>query len=422
MSDYKFIVSLLTARRGYDVARVLYNKGLLDSLFTDLYYAPNQIVGNILNRVLPSKIIKNLHRYQSPIPTEKVHYDLSLGIKFRYELENNKSGDYYKAQVSAYKKLNKNVISYAKVLGIQERLAFFGFDTACLELFEWGKSQDCHLVMEQCVAPRSTQIKMHQYFEDSNKKSAQKMVEHCKNLQEREEKEWQMANTIIAPSTFVKDELIAAGAPFEKIRIVPFGYNRFCSFNDANENIEFRFGNKGGKIKILFAGNAGQRKGIYDLFSIAKHMKAENVHFYIAGSIEEDCRKYFDNVKLNNVTFLGKLSQADLQKAYRKADIFFFPSYLEGSAMVLLEAMSLGIPVVTTYESGSIIKHTHDGFISSAGDQNDMKHWLSKLVADPDLRYKISKNALQTSTRYSLEQYSNQLTKALVNVKHSSYA
>ncbi|MEK6481638.1 glycosyltransferase family 4 protein [Catalinimonas sp. 4WD22] len=422
MPDIRFIVSLLTARREYDVARVLYNNGLLDSLFTDLYYAPNQPIENLLKIVLPQRVRKVLNKYQSPIPKIKVHYDLPLGIEFRYKLSKNKRGDYYKAQIDAYKKLNKRVIKYAEKSDSKDKLAFFGFDTACLELFEWGAYNQSHLVMEQCVAPRKTQIKMHQYFASVSKDSCQKMIEHCLHLQEREEKEWELADTIVAPSSFVKDKLIEAGAPQEKITVIPFGYNPTHLQKEAENCIETRFRSDKEKIKILFAGNAGQRKGIYDLFSIAEDMKAENVHFLIAGAIEENCQNYLNSIKLDNVSFLGKLSQADLHEEYRKADIFFFPSYLEGSAMVLLEAMSWGVPVVTTYESGSVIQHKHDGFICSAGDKKDMKYWLSKLINDLGLRYEISKNALYTSAKYTLEQYSDQLVNKLTNVKQSSYA
>ncbi|MEQ9437430.1 MAG: glycosyltransferase family 4 protein [Cyclobacteriaceae bacterium] len=420
MPDLKFIVSLLTARRNYDVAKVLYNNGLLDSLFTDLYYAPTHKVFKTLDKIAPHKLTKTYKRYNSPLPDNIVHYDWPLGLEFRYKLKKNTNGAYYKTQIDAYKRLNRKVIEYGMADQTKKNLAFFGFDTACLEVFNWGASKDYHLVMEQCVAPRQTQIRMHEHFASMNIIESKHMVEHCLHLQEREEQEWQLASTIIAPSSFVRNELIEAGASAEKIKIVPFGFDPTNPVHLAEQCVESRFTNRSRAVQILFAGNAGYRKGIYDLLAIAQEMSGENVQFVIAGSIEEDCQKAISSLNLSNVSFLGKLSQADLHEEYRKSDIFFFPSYLEGSAMVIFEAMSWGVPVITTNESGSVIQHEYDGFICSAGHQDKMKELLDKLIYDTDLRYEIGKNALNTSRQYTLTHYSNRLISELTN--QPSYA
>lgn len=417
MHNIKFIVSLLTARRDYDVAKVLYNHGLLDSLFTDLYYDPDWMTFKTLDKILPKKIVKIYQRYNPKLPNNLIHFDWPLGLEFRYKLTKKTDGRYDQAQIEAYRKLTAKVIKHAKKSS--EALAYFGFDTACLELFNWAFSKDWYLAMEQCIAPRTTQIKMHKHFK-SEFGINEKKIEHYLRLQEREEQEWQLASTIIAPSSFVRNELIGAGAPVEKIKTVPFGFDSSYPQHEIERCIDIRFNDKNKTIQILFAGNAGYRKGIHDLLSIAQDMISENIRFVIAGALEEPCRKAITSLNLNNVSFLGKLSQADLHEVYRKSDIFFFPSYLEGSAMVIFEAMSWGLPVVTTNESGSVIQHEYDGFICSAGDQNTMKGWLGKLIYNPNLRYQISKHSLNTSRQHTLAHYSGKLISELT--KQPDYA
>lgn len=422
MSDFKFIVSLLTARRDYDIAKVLYNSGLLDSLFTDLYYASDHKAFKLLDKILPEKLAKVYRAYSSPLPDKMVHYNWPLGLEFRYRLKKNTNGAYYKAQIDAYKKLSRKVIEYSIVSRAKKNLAFFGFDTACLEIFNWASSKNCHLVMEQCVAPRRKQIQMHQHFASANTNAieSEHMIQHCLHLQEREEQEWQLASIIIAPSPFVRNELVNAGAPAEKIKIVPFGFDSIYPTSEIDCCIEKRFANDDKEIQVLFAGNAGYRKGIHDVLAVAQEMNKENVRFVIAGAVGKECEKIINSTNLRNVSFLGKLSKAELHKEYKKSDIFFFPSYLEGSAMVIFEALSWGLPVVTTYESGSIIQHEQDGFICSAGHRETMKHWLGKLIHDSDLRYQVGKRALRTASKHTLAHYSNQLVLELT--KQPNYA
>jgi glycosyltransferase involved in cell wall biosynthesis len=102
-----------------------------------------------------------------------------------------------------------------------------------------------------------------------------------------------------------------------------------------------------------------------------------------------------------------------LASQYRDADIFFFPSYLEGSALVLIEAMSWGLPIVTTLESGSVIDDGAEGFVCNAGDIESLKNRLVQLSNDAQLRYNMSNNALESSSKYTIEKYRENLIRIL---------
>ncbi|MGY8954541.1 MAG: glycosyltransferase, partial [Flavobacteriales bacterium] len=59
----------------------------------------------------------------------------------------------------------------------------------------------------------------------------------------------------------------------------------------------------------------------------------------------------------------GPLSRSHVQEYYMNADVFVLPSLCEGSATVIYEAMSFGLPIITTNNSGSIIENGNEGFI-----------------------------------------------------------
>ena len=94
--------------------------------------------------------------------------------------------------------------------------------------------------------------------------------------------------------------------------------------------------------------------------------------------------KYKDLLNNKNVKYLGILNREDLNKCYKKADIFLFPS-LVGSAKVIFEAMASGCAVITTPNSGSIVEHNKGGFVVKAGNSYQLLKALKKLTSNPKL-------------------------------------
>jgi glycosyltransferase involved in cell wall biosynthesis len=98
-----------------------------------------------------------------------------------------------------------------------------------------------------------------------------------------------------------------------------------------------------------------------------------------------------------SVQFLGQLKEQELIDCFRKASLFMFTSEAEGMPMVLLEAQSCGLPVVTSaFDSArTLIDHGVTGFIVNG---YEISLWLDKLnllYEDKELRDAFSKNARQ---------------------------
>ncbi|GGA70393.1 GDP-mannose-dependent alpha-mannosyltransferase [Pseudoclavibacter endophyticus] len=93
------------------------------------------------------------------------------------------------------------------------------------------------------------------------------------------------------------------------------------------------------------------------------------------------------------VHFAGRLSGADLAHAYASFDVFVHTGTEETFGQTLQEAHASGVPVVAPYAGGPIdlIDHGTDGYLfnpRSEGDA-DLRHWISELVADSDLRARM---------------------------------
>jgi GalNAc-alpha-(1->4)-GalNAc-alpha-(1->3)-diNAcBac-PP-undecaprenol alpha-1,4-N-acetyl-D-galactosaminyltransferase len=96
----------------------------------------------------------------------------------------------------------------------------------------------------------------------------------------------------------------------------------------------------------------------------------------------------------------------DPMATYRDSDAFVLSSRWEGFAMVLVEAMSAGLPVVAfdcLAGPGEIIRHEVDGVLVPDGDVGALSGALRRLMSDPDLRDRLARNATAIASQYSQE-------------------
>ena len=90
-----------------------------------------------------------------------------------------------------------------------------------------------------------------------------------------------------------------------------------------------------------------------------------------------------------NVTFVGHLSQQGLAEEMRKADVFFFPSVVEGHPQVLGQAAACGLPAVAMakYRPDYVV-HGETGYLVESDSELSQK--LGALLSDQDLRRRMS--------------------------------
>ena len=103
-----------------------------------------------------------------------------------------------------------------------------------------------------------------------------------------------------------------------------------------------------------------------------------------------------------NVTLAGPVE--DIGGAMASASIFALSSHFEGFPMVLLEAMSVGLPVVSfDCPTGprEIVRSGHNGLLVPEGDVPELAAALIRMIEDEDLRRRCSAGALETAAEYS---------------------
>ena len=126
----------------------------------------------------------------------------------------------------------------------------------------------------------------------------------------------------------------------------------------------------------------------------------ENVESF--QNLEENLRSL--GLNLADIPYVLQYNKRDVPGALMQASVLALSSQYEGFAMVLLEAMSCGLPVVASdCRSGpaEIVTHGEDGFLVAPGDIEGMAAALDRLLSDPSLRDAMGAAAHRNVARFS---------------------
>ena len=147
------------------------------------------------------------------------------------------------------------------------------------------------------------------------------------------------------------------------------------------------------QIKILFVGRLLQDKGIYELFDAIKKVKAiyPDLQFSIAGGLDENPssvkREQLDSyINSGLIDYKGVLkSRKAMKELYQSHNIFILPSYREGTPRSTLEAMSMGLAVITTNVPGcrETVRNNVNGYLINDKSDDAIIGAILKLVAEP---------------------------------------
>jgi glycosyltransferase involved in cell wall biosynthesis len=180
-------------------------------------------------------------------------------------------------------------------------------------------------------------------------------------------------------------------------------------------------GSQAGKpAMLLFAGRLLPEKGVFDAVdAVALLNERRPVRLLIAGSgpAEQELEERIANGKLvGQVTLAGFLSYSSLREAYGDADVFVLPTYHpEGFPTVIAEAMSAGLPIVTTRTRG-IADHLEEGvnaLFVPPRNAEALAQALDRVLSDDELRDRMSRANRASVKRFTPERVASEYLQAL---------
>jgi glycosyltransferase involved in cell wall biosynthesis len=212
---------------------------------------------------------------------------------------------------------------------------------------------------------------------------------------------------VIVNSEYMKNEVkYVFQLPEDKIRVVPNGVDIY-KFKGHERDYNFRRNYAADHEKmVFFVGRLVNEKGAQVLIdAIPKVLSAYNdVKFVIAGKGPQLDYLRGKAMAMNisqKVYFTGYVSDEDLLKLYKCADIAVFPSLYEPFGIVALEGIVADVPVVVsdTGGLGEIIYHGVDGMKSYTGSPESLADSILEILHNPQKSEEMRKRALEKVNR-----------------------
>jgi len=226
-------------------------------------------------------------------------------------------------------------------------------------------------------------------LEDEYRRYGARYVDYQKGV-DMELREYELADAIFVPSTFVLDSFIKHGFPPEKLFRIPFG----CPTAGVRPRRQ-----QGRTFRVVYVGALAVHKGVRYLLEAAALLRGlPGFEVVLVGPPPRPPVTEYLEAYAGTVRHLGYVPKPRLYaEVYPTASVLVQPSVLEGLSFVLLEALAHGVPVIATENSGArdVVSDGEDGYVIPIRDPAAIAERLLFLYRNPDALEAMSRRALQ---------------------------
>ena len=228
----------------------------------------------------------------------------------------------------------------------------------------------------------------------------------------RKDAELALADLVVAASTFTKDSLVRAGTPVERIVIVSYGAPPVWDGPVERPRRPFIF---------LSAGTQSVRKGVHYLLDAWRKLGAPaDAELWLIGAmvLPPESLAHLPG----KVVIRPSLPRPELFELFRRAGVLVFPSLCEGFGQVITEAMSQGLPVITTANTAGpdFIEHGRNGFLVPIRDSERLAESMQWCLDHPEAMPEISRAAMERTARWQWSDYRAALGAAVSRFLHEA--
>jgi glycosyltransferase involved in cell wall biosynthesis len=227
---------------------------------------------------------------------------------------------------------------------------------------------------------------------------------------QRKDQEIQLADHIFVASSITQASLLREGIAPEKISIIPYGAPIEYFQPAPKPDRTFR---------ALFVGQVGARKGVHYLLQAWKKLRLPQAELMLVG-FNNFPQHWLDHLP-STVRYIPSVPHPQLNQYYSSANVFVFPSLVEGFGLVLTEAMACGIPIITTPNTAGpdIITNGVEGFIIPIRDPEALQEKIEWCYQHPAELAEMGWAARRKAEQLTWSRYQRQLSDkvmALINL------
>lgn len=226
----------------------------------------------------------------------------------------------------------------------------------------------------------------------------------------RRRAEWDAADVVVAASRFTRDSFARAGLDAAKVRIVPYGAPPPAPAAEVLRpaNAPHR------PLRLIWAGTFSIRKGAHYLLDAWRQGGfGRRARLDVFGSVAVPERLLTPAPE--GVEFGGSLPRARLMERYAEADALVFPTLCDGFGMVVTEAWSRGLPVITTDRAGAadLLQPGRNGLLIPAGAADPIRGAIDWCLSHRDELRAMREAALATAAGWQWADYRRGLASTL---------
>jgi starch synthase len=278
--------------------------------------------------------------------------------------------------------------------------------TQFIEANRRGKACIYDMPIGYYFAWEETQARLSKKYGDWLKPDALRSLHQVRRDQKRQE--MQLADLTLVPSTFVENTI----RMFHSNKVIvqaPYGVD--LDFWNPGTNKK-----RDEVLRFIYAGQISIRKGIPGLIEAWGKAAIPNASLELVGSWQfAERRRYFLPA---NVRVSPPCSSFELRERFRNADVFVLPSFFEGLALVLLEAMACGLPAIASDSTGVGPDVLTDacGHIVPTGDEDALVESLRWYHSNRELLPLLSSAARSQAEKFTWERYRSCVDKAVASL------
>jgi alpha-maltose-1-phosphate synthase len=397
LTNKKVILSHSGKQHSYHVAKNLLELDMLDKFCTGSY---------VRSKFLQDHFSKTNNSFWTKRFIPGLYGD-KVESNWRFEMKYFLSKRFSKNLSDTEKLIYKWDMAYDKYMA--DRIKnykggfFWGFQGSCFDTLESAKKAGKTTICELSTAHVTVAKKILQEECNLHPEWAASIsnLHFPAEFEKRLEQEPHRADHVFAASEFTKQTLLEGGIAESKIIKLPLGAELSkIKYTPKKDNIQNR------PLKLLYAGMVTQRKGIKYLLEAMKTFAKKDVELHIIGNVfgaKEEFEKYSQSY-----IYHGPVTQQTLFEKYTEYDALILPTIFEGFALVIIEAMAAGLPVITTPNciGPDIIEEDKNGYLVPIRDVQKLQAAISKLRSKTNDEFMtMSESARKAALKFTWENH-----------------
>jgi glycosyltransferase involved in cell wall biosynthesis len=164
---------------------------------------------------------------------------------------------------------------------------------------------------------------------------------------------------------------------------------------------------------VIFAGAMTQRKGLGDLFAAMRLLDRRDVELVVLGALNAPLSFY--RSEYPGFVYEGTRPHADVLRIMRSCDVFVLPALVEGRALVQLEALASGLPLVVTSNTGGddLVEEGRTGFTIPIRSPEAIADRIAWFADHRDALAEMRRHAIRKAAETSWLHYENRVLDAV---------